>query len=692
MQAVISGSANVALMIDGERLSSIHADNMEETVARRPGDFRYLFGDAQDLEFLEDVDDAEIRARLETAHDAEEALHLTLFLFDSDLPTDVRQDAAGELDGLLSKIPVARQLENVLYAQPLPESADLAGAQDSCEGDDRKLAREFIRNFLDRQAAIRDVRLAWDQIPTSLMEAGESRSRIESVFVREGLFRGLVLNRVGGDTVDKFLFGCLLNPRLKSFANHREIAQTWTEPFREARKAADQSRTKETRVKDHEPRSRSRGKQRRLGIDRKKALASVETQKTAIVAAMEQRDFGRVARYLEDLIEYQREHGGVTYACKSLCDLATEAKLHGHVQLQLELTERSVGLKPDDAWSQRQYADALLNMGKPREALAAYDAALSIREDDVAKRGRAETLKALNRLEEARSVYEQIIAQHPEDVVAKNGRAGTLKALNLLEEARAAYEQIIAQHPEDVFAKTGRAETLKALNLLEEARAAYEQIIAQHPENVFAKTGRAETLKALNQLEEARTAYEQIVAQHPENVVAKNGLAMVLTVLECWDEAKALLPRRDPATPGEWIGYHIRGMILLRTGEVGGAIEIFEEGVRSDPRPASRDYFRTALALGRMRQAQHEVATQVLAEIDTPTVRVRAAYLKLHAAGELHDFDGAREALRKLPGKAPPVVQELRDELQPRYIDRQEPGHSDEWCFQRHVTALLLAA
>ena len=37
MQAVISGSASVALVIDGERMSSIHADDMEETVARRPG-------------------------------------------------------------------------------------------------------------------------------------------------------------------------------------------------------------------------------------------------------------------------------------------------------------------------------------------------------------------------------------------------------------------------------------------------------------------------------------------------------------------------------------------------------------------------------------------------------------------------------------------------------------------------------
>ncbi|MCH7814516.1 MAG: hypothetical protein IID40_10920 [Planctomycetes bacterium] len=114
--------------------------------------------------------------------------------------------------------------------------------------------------------------------------------------------------------------------------------------------------------------------------------------------------------------------------------------------------------------------------------------------------------------------------------------------------------------------------------------------------------------------------------------------------------------------------------------------------MHSNPRPADRDYFRTALALARMRQSQYEAATQVLAEVDTPTLRVRTSYLRLHVAGELHRYDEAREAYGNLTREASSVVQELQDELRRRYIDRKGPEHSDDWCFDRHIAAFLLAA
>ena len=40
---------------------------------------------------------------------------------------------------------------------------------------------------------------------------------------------------------------------------------------------------------------------------------------------------------------------------------------------KLTVTTRSVDLRPDDAWSQMQFADALLNEGRLHEALTAYE-------------------------------------------------------------------------------------------------------------------------------------------------------------------------------------------------------------------------------------------------------------------------------------------------------------------------------
>ena len=76
---------------------------------------------------------------------------------------------------------------------------------------------------------------------------------------------------------------------------------------------------------------------------------------------MQRRDLGRLSDLIDELIEYQLNNGGSEFIVMSLCDLAAEAKALGNYSLQLELTERSIGIQPDDGWAWRQYADALLN-------------------------------------------------------------------------------------------------------------------------------------------------------------------------------------------------------------------------------------------------------------------------------------------------------------------------------------------
>ena len=103
MQAVISGRAGAALLIDGEDWTSLHADDLAEAVPRNPGDFPFLFGDADDLQFLENVDRKKVTKELALACDRETSLRLALFVLDADLPSDVREEAACELDTLLNE-------------------------------------------------------------------------------------------------------------------------------------------------------------------------------------------------------------------------------------------------------------------------------------------------------------------------------------------------------------------------------------------------------------------------------------------------------------------------------------------------------------------------------------------------------------------------------------------------------------
>ena len=896
MDAVISGRAALAIVIDGESFQAIHSDSYPEKTPLRLSELHHLLSDARDLIVLENVTDEEVLRELARNRAAVEALDLTLILLDADLPDDIRCDAASELEELLENSETLVDLEGIMYAEPLPPGADPTLPR---RLPDNNLGRSVI-SFLDRlmelQPRIREVCNAWDVIQESVFETDDDRRYFRGVVVRQGLFRELAISLANRQSLDEFTFTALMNPQVRALKNHREVFRLWLSDFRETIAAPTESPSVEIEELAEVALDRLKSDAPRQRMDRTKVLERVDRQKLAVVEAMRLRDHLKVERFVDDLIDYQLAHGGPSYATKSLCDLATEAKRLGMHRLQLEFTQKSIELTPGDGWAWMQFGDALLKMNDPTSALNAYEQAQKFSRDAVAKTGRAETLKALNRLgealdayeavmeehpenvvakngraetlkalnrlgealdayeavmeehpedvfaktghaetlkalnrlEESLSAYEAIMQEHPEDVVAKTGHAETLKALNRLEESLSAYEAIMQEHPENVFAKTGHAETLKALNRLEESLSAYEAIMQEHPENVVAKTGRAETLKALNRLEESLSAYEAIMQEHPEdvvakngraetlkamnrlgealdayetvmeehpedvvaktgraetlkamnrlgealdayetvmeehpedvvakngraetlkalnrleeslsayeaimqerpenvvaknghaetlkalnrleeslsayeaimqehpeNVVAKNGLATVLAAMKEFPRALALLPEKAPVTEEDWIGYHIRGMIFLRMGDVDPAIRIFEEGVRSNPRPESRDYFRTALALARLYKREYESACNALDQVTSPVLSIAADTLRIHAFGQLGDVGKAEQAYRRLPEKGRLFCDLVKAELYRRYISGEGAQQSDEWLIQTEIDCMLMAA
>ena len=274
-------------------------------------------------------------------------------------------------------------------------------------------------------------------------------------------------------------------------------------------------------------------------------------------------------------------------------------------------------------------------------------------------------------------------------MIAKSGRAETLKALGRLKEALAAYDSIIAEHPENVVAKSGRAETLRALGKLDDALAAYDSIVAEHPEDVVTRRGRAEALKALGRFNEALAAYDAVLASYPYDPIARNGRCGVLIALRRYDEALGSLPDEKPITLGDWIGYHMRGMIMLRTGEVDSAIEIFEHGVKDNPIPSSREYFRSALAVACLRGGDYHKAEIALEGISTPLMQPQANVFRLHAFGARGKDAPAAAAYEKLRDKPWFIPDELVAELHRRYILKEQPRHDDAWVSEQEEDTLL---
>lgn len=150
MHAVISGRAGVAIVVEGDRLSSISACEPHVSVPRRADEVPLLLGEAQDLRFLEDISVDEVRRHLEEDTSAEESLHLALILLDTDHTNDLREKAADVLDKLLASDVVAERLERVLWARPMLPEMDRQGALAIA----RRLDADAVVKLLNKEAAV----------------------------------------------------------------------------------------------------------------------------------------------------------------------------------------------------------------------------------------------------------------------------------------------------------------------------------------------------------------------------------------------------------------------------------------------------------------------------------------------------------------------------------------------------------
>jgi len=226
MNAVVSGQAGVALLIDGEWLSSFGAGQTAEMTRRSPGEVPLLLGDAKDLQFLEGVELEEVRSRLEQASREVDALHLALILLDESLEPDTRRTAAEELDELLAVDGNLRFVENVLYAHPLPRGADLVGALAACPGNDDR-SRHLLKRLGSLQSVITEVYFAWEQIREGLFDGKHDRAYARSIAAREGFFRDVVVLRAAEGSIDSFLTAAYLNASFRKARNDREILRAW---------------------------------------------------------------------------------------------------------------------------------------------------------------------------------------------------------------------------------------------------------------------------------------------------------------------------------------------------------------------------------------------------------------------------------------------------------------------------------
>jgi restriction system protein len=190
-----------------------------------------LFGEARDLQFLEAVDMEEVSSRLERACDEVDALHLALILLDESLSHDTRRTAAEELEELQEIEENRCFVLNILHAYPLPAGADPVGAIAACP-ERANLTRHLLERLGSLQGVITEVYSAWKQIPEDLFEKKGDRTYTQSIAVREGFFRDLVVLLEAESSLDGFLSRSVANKAFQGVHNLGDILRAWLVPLR----------------------------------------------------------------------------------------------------------------------------------------------------------------------------------------------------------------------------------------------------------------------------------------------------------------------------------------------------------------------------------------------------------------------------------------------------------------------------
>lgn len=224
MNAIVSGRSGRALIIEGDSLKSFEVNDPSRIVPRQKADLPYLFGDAADLRILENTSLESVKRELKNDRNFTCALDLTLISLDAELPRDIREEAIVALEELFASTETLEQVESVMYAEALPETADIDGALGLCSKVTTRTFLGFLRRLVQSQPRISAIRGAWESIPTEIFGSPEYRNEFRAVAVREGFFRAVV--RGVPETVTVFQFAAL-NPSIQKLPKHAQILREW---------------------------------------------------------------------------------------------------------------------------------------------------------------------------------------------------------------------------------------------------------------------------------------------------------------------------------------------------------------------------------------------------------------------------------------------------------------------------------
>jgi len=578
MDALISGQAGVAVLIQGNEVSFLELEGAGRDLPCSPAAIPYLLAGANDVVEIRATARNDVLTRLKAAWRSDRALQFTLISLDRSESIGNRNLSIQCLAELFNDHHVCDYVGNRLYSAPLPRGSDLETALSSARAF-HPLA-QFLEGLQRDQAQIERNRTAWDNLPVLFFGTESAKREFFEAAVVSGAFR--LLARAGADAAAFGLAAVQCHQSLMALPNYRKVLQAWLGPLKPTRATlAVQEPSNEHRQLRRDETDRHHDRVR--SVSTHELFENVKKQKHAIVEILQKGDIARVRTYAAQLMDSQLRSSDPEYAAMSLCDLAQEAKSVHNYSLQLELAQKAVEVAPEDAWAHGQVADAYVCLAQYDNALKSFELAATFGEVVFAATGRARVLRAKGKLDESLAAYEEAIASFPEESMPWYGRAEVLRDMWKLDEALRAYDLAIEKFPTELVPRCGRAAVLTEMGRLDDALRGYDQTIAELGNEVVAVCGRADVLKEMGRLGQALEAYTNAIRAFPTEPIPLSGQADVLREMGRLDEALQAYSQATVVFPYEVVPLSGRAETFKSMRKYDQALASYEEALQRFP-------------------------------------------------------------------------------------------------------------
>ena len=195
----------------------------------------------------------------------------------------------------------------------------------------------------------------------------------------------------------------------------------------------------------------------------------------------------------------------------------------------------------------------------------------------------ATALHRAGRLDEAATVYNQLLTLKPDFAEGHGNLGNVLAALGKHDAAVLAYRKALKIRRDFLEALLGLGNALKAQGHLEEAVAAYRSALSIKPEFPAALHNLGGALRALGQREQAIAAFARAVAQQPDFFQARNNLGSLYFEEEQWQKAEDAFSLVVAAQPLFEKAHNNLGMALHKREKFAQAEASFCEAIRLKP-------------------------------------------------------------------------------------------------------------